>query len=146
MLRFFRFRGLFNRQFVPMATNLNRFFRRGRMNGARKTRLTVKNAPPHFKTMVQSDVPQGRNGKHKWIVTAILKDLDNLRADSALKGSTGRIGGVKRKSSLRVESCNSEGWAQSCDRQRRHFFVCMDRERGLEKLRKANKKGRRGKI
>jgi len=34
---------------------------------------------------VQSDVPQGRNGKHKRIVTAILKDLDNLRADSALK-------------------------------------------------------------
>ncbi len=45
----------------------------------------TKNAPSHFKTMVQSDVPQGRNGKHKRIVTAILKDLDNLRADSALK-------------------------------------------------------------
>ena len=45
----------------------------------------TKNAPSHFKTMVQSDVPQGRNGKHKQIVTTILKDLDNLRADSALK-------------------------------------------------------------
>jgi hypothetical protein len=38
-----------------------------------------------FKTMVQADVPQGRNGKHKQIVTAILHDLENLRADSALK-------------------------------------------------------------
>jgi hypothetical protein len=45
----------------------------------------TKNAPPHFKTMVQSDVPQGRNGKHKLIVTAILKDLDSLKAGSALK-------------------------------------------------------------
>ena len=45
----------------------------------------TRNAPSHFKTMVQSDVPQGRNGKHKQIVTTILKDLDNLRADSALK-------------------------------------------------------------
>jgi len=35
--------------------------------------------------MVRSDVPQGRNGKHKLIVTTILKDLDSLRADSAIK-------------------------------------------------------------
>jgi hypothetical protein len=35
--------------------------------------------------MVQSDVPQGRNGKHKLIVTTILKDLDSLHADSAIK-------------------------------------------------------------
>jgi hypothetical protein len=35
--------------------------------------------------MVQLDVPQGRNGKHILIVTAILKDLDRLKAGSALK-------------------------------------------------------------
>jgi DNA helicase TIP49 (TBP-interacting protein) len=45
----------------------------------------AKKAPMHFKTMVQADVPQGRNGKHKLIVTTILKDLDNLKAGSALK-------------------------------------------------------------
>jgi hypothetical protein len=45
----------------------------------------TKKAVTHFKTMVQSDVPQGRNGKHKLIVTTILKDLDGLSADSALK-------------------------------------------------------------
>lgn len=39
----------------------------------------------HYKTMIQADVPQGRNGKHKLIVTAILKDLDNLKAGSAIK-------------------------------------------------------------
>jgi hypothetical protein len=39
----------------------------------------------HFKTMVQADVPQGRNGKHKLIVTTILKDLDVMKAGSALK-------------------------------------------------------------
>jgi hypothetical protein len=43
------------------------------------------NAPMHFKTMVQADVPQGRNGKHKLIVTTILKDLDVMKAGSALK-------------------------------------------------------------
>jgi DNA helicase TIP49 (TBP-interacting protein) len=45
----------------------------------------AKPAPMHFKSMVQADVPQGRNGKHKQIVTTILKDLDNLRAEAALK-------------------------------------------------------------
>jgi DNA helicase TIP49 (TBP-interacting protein) len=45
----------------------------------------TKNVASRFKTMEQSDVPQGRNGKHKQIVTTILQDLDNLRADSALK-------------------------------------------------------------
>jgi hypothetical protein len=45
----------------------------------------AKSAPMHFKTMIQSDVPQGRNGKHKQIVTTILKDLDGLKAGSAIK-------------------------------------------------------------
>jgi hypothetical protein len=47
--------------------------------------IRPKTAPIHFKTMVQSDVPQGRNGKHKLIVTTILKDLDNLKNGSAIK-------------------------------------------------------------
>ncbi len=45
----------------------------------------TKILPMHFKTMVQSDVPQGRQGKHKLIVTTILKDLDRLGPGSALK-------------------------------------------------------------
>jgi hypothetical protein len=45
----------------------------------------VRTGPTHFKTMVQLDVPQGRNGKHKLIVTAILKDLDRLKTGSAIK-------------------------------------------------------------
>ena len=48
-------------------------------------RVQTKALPMHFKTMVQSDVPQGRNGKHKQIVTTILRDLDNLKVDSAIK-------------------------------------------------------------
>jgi len=45
----------------------------------------LKTGPTHFKTMVQLDVPQGRNGKHKVIITAILKDLDRLKAGAAIK-------------------------------------------------------------
>jgi DNA helicase TIP49 (TBP-interacting protein) len=39
----------------------------------------------HFKTMAQVNVPQGRNGKHKQIVSTILKDLDHLEEGAALK-------------------------------------------------------------
>jgi hypothetical protein len=38
----------------------------------------------NFKEMPQADVPQGRNGKHKAIVTKILSDLDQLKAGIAL--------------------------------------------------------------
>lgn len=41
--------------------------------------------PMNFKTISQPDVPQGRNGKHKQIVTKILSDLDQLPAGIALK-------------------------------------------------------------
>ncbi len=41
--------------------------------------------PMNFKTMSQIDVPQGRNGKHKQVVTKILSDLDQLPAGIALK-------------------------------------------------------------
>ena len=44
----------------------------------------VKN-PMNFKTMAQVDVPQGRNGKHKEVVTRILSDLDQLPEGVALK-------------------------------------------------------------
>ena len=38
----------------------------------------------HFKVVAQADVPQGRNGKHKQIVSEILSDLANLKEGSAL--------------------------------------------------------------
>ena len=44
-----------------------------------------KKVPMKFTTMLQTDVPQGRNGKHKQIVTEIFSDLDRLPAGAALK-------------------------------------------------------------
>ena len=39
----------------------------------------------NFTSMAQVDVPQGRKGKHKEIVTRILSDLDQLKKGVALK-------------------------------------------------------------
>jgi len=44
-----------------------------------------KKPPMNFKGMPQVDVPQGRHGKHKAIVTKILSDLDQVKNGVALK-------------------------------------------------------------
>ena len=44
-----------------------------------------KKVPMNFRGMPQVDVPQGRNGKHKAIVTKILSDLDRVQKGVALK-------------------------------------------------------------
>ena len=44
-----------------------------------------KKALMNFRTMMQTDVPQGRNGKHKEIVTRILADLNQINDGIALK-------------------------------------------------------------
>jgi len=59
-------------------------------NGTRKNAM-------HFKTMIQADVPQGRNGKHKSIVTAIVDDLDRLQEGSALKVPLAELADSKEK-------------------------------------------------
>jgi hypothetical protein len=45
----------------------------------------TQKVPMNFHTMSQADVPQGRNGKHKQIVTKILSDLDQLKEGVALQ-------------------------------------------------------------
>ncbi|MGA2900693.1 MAG: hypothetical protein ABSF40_10740 [Candidatus Acidiferrales bacterium] len=57
----------------------------------------TKAASAHFKTMVQSDVPQGRNGKHKEIVSIILDDLDQLKAGAAIKVPLAELDASKEK-------------------------------------------------
>lgn len=38
-----------------------------------------------FNSVLQADVPKGRDGKHKQIVTQLLSDIEQLAAGSALK-------------------------------------------------------------
>ena len=46
---------------------------------------STRKVPMNFKAMSQADVPKGRNGKHKAIVTKILSDLDQISNGVALK-------------------------------------------------------------
>ena len=54
-------------------------------------------APLNFATMAQLDVPQGRNGKHKQIVTRILSDLDRVPQGVALKVPLAELAESKEK-------------------------------------------------
>ena len=45
----------------------------------------IKRSTMHFKSTARTNVPQGRNGKHKKLVTQILADLEQIGAGTALK-------------------------------------------------------------
>ena len=53
--------------------------------------------PMNFKTVAQVDVPQGRSGKHKQVVSRILSDLDQVPAGSALKVPLAELAESKEK-------------------------------------------------
>jgi hypothetical protein len=57
----------------------------------------TKKIPMNFKAMPQADVPQGRNGKHKKIVTNILSDLDQIEPGVALKVPLAQLTDSKEK-------------------------------------------------
>ena len=56
-----------------------------------------KKVPMNFKAMLQADVPQGRNGKHKDIVMKILSDLDQTQKGVALKVPLAQLAETKEK-------------------------------------------------
>jgi len=49
------------------------------------TSSDAPNQLPKFKSILQHDVPRGRDGKHKQIVTQLLSDIQALERGSALK-------------------------------------------------------------
>lgn len=57
----------------------------------------TRKIPMNFKAMPQVDVPQGRDGKHKKIVTQILSDLDQIQKGAALKVPLAQLAESKEK-------------------------------------------------
>jgi DNA helicase TIP49 (TBP-interacting protein) len=58
---------------------------------------TAKKTPMNFRTMRQVDVPQGRRGKHKEIVTQILSDLAQIEKGTAIKVPLAELAESKEK-------------------------------------------------
>ena len=51
----------------------------------------------NFKPMRQAEVPQGRNGKHKAVVSRILSDLDQIADGVALKVPLAQLTATKEQ-------------------------------------------------
>ena len=49
------------------------------------TNSETNGVPMKFQSILQLDVPKGRDGKHKKIVTQLLSDIEQLVAGTALK-------------------------------------------------------------
>ena len=47
--------------------------------------MKMNRVASHFRTLDLGDVPHSRNGKHKLIVSMILRDLDQLKNGAALR-------------------------------------------------------------
>jgi len=66
----------------------------------------------NFKGMPQAEVPQGRNGKHKAIVTRILSDLDQVRMGVALKVPLAQLSESKEKVRSALNRATRKGGRQ----------------------------------
>jgi hypothetical protein len=49
------------------------------------TNLESNPNPSTFESILQQEVPKGRDGKHKKIITRLLSDIEHLEPESALK-------------------------------------------------------------
>jgi hypothetical protein len=56
-----------------------------------------RKVPMNFKGVPQGDVPHGRNGKHKPIVTRILSDLAQIKPGMAIKVPLSQLSDSKEK-------------------------------------------------
>jgi hypothetical protein len=55
------------------------------LKGVENMATNSESTPIRFQSISQLDVPKGRDGKHKQIVTQLLSDIDQLEPGSALK-------------------------------------------------------------
>jgi hypothetical protein len=56
-----------------------------RLEGHMEDTKNEATRPMRFNSVLQAEVPKGRDGKHKEIVTQLLSDIEQLNAGSALK-------------------------------------------------------------
>jgi hypothetical protein len=60
-------------------------------------RAKAKKSTMHFNSTARTNVPQGRNGKHKKIVSQILADLAQIATGTALKLPLADLSDTKEK-------------------------------------------------
>jgi hypothetical protein len=83
--------------------------------------LNTNRIAANFKTLDMGDVPHSRAGKHKKIVSMILRDLDQLKEGAAFRVPLAELGNTKenvrsalnratRKANLKVATATDESY------------------------------------
>ena len=88
------------------------------------SRDKIKPAPMKFNSISQTELPQGRNGKHKTIVVQLLSDLEQIRPGNALKIPLSQLPDTKeniRSALNRATRIKGLDVATSSDAE--HFYV-----------------------
>jgi hypothetical protein len=86
----------------------------------------IKPVSMNFKSVSQTELPQGRNGKHKTIVLKLLSDLDRLQPGQALKIPLSELPDTKenvRSALNRASTLKGIDVATSSDAE--HLYVWM---------------------
>src|SRR6266850_757920 len=104
-----------------------------RLRSGRRT-LKTHRVASHFRTMDLEEVPHSRNGKHKLIVSMILRDLDQLKDGAALRVPLAELKDTKesvRSALNRAESRCSKIQTKCRDRHGRELPVRLERKRRM---------------
>ncbi len=59
--------------------------------------MSPRRSAMNFASLAQADVPHGRKGKHREIISRILSDLDQVRAGVALKVPLAKLTSTKEQ-------------------------------------------------
>ena len=86
-----------------------------------------RRTPMNFAEMPQGSVPQGRNGKHKAIVTKILSDLDQVGVGKAIRVPLAELGRNEGAREIRREPRQPQDRPCGRDGQRRELPVSLER-------------------
>jgi hypothetical protein len=80
--------------------------------------------PMRFGAIKQTDLPVGRNGKHKDIVSQLLSDIDQLGPGEALKVPLAALPDSKVKIRSALNRATSQrGIAVATSSDREHFYI-----------------------
>ena len=87
-------------------------------------RDNAKPAAMNFKSIPQTELPHGRNGKHKDIVLQLLSDLDRLQRGQALKIPLSELPDTKEniRSALN-RATNQKGMNVATSSDAEYFYV-----------------------
>jgi hypothetical protein len=84
----------------------------------------VSSNPMRFKSVLQSAIPKGRDGKHKEIITQLLSDIEQLSGGSALKVPLSELPDSKENiRSALSRAANQKGLAIATSSNAEFLFV-----------------------